>query len=438
VLEVIDWKDLDQDARQRALARPAVADRAGLATRVASIIKRVRDEGDAALFAFAREFDGVELDSLRVDPDEIATAPDRLSTEQRAALQTAAANIRRFHEAQLREPIEVRTATGVVCRRVTRPLDAVGLYVPAGSAPLPSTALMLAVPALVAGCPRRVIVTPPQADGRADLSVLACAALCDVSEVYLAGGAQAVAALAYGTETLASVDKIFGPGNAWLTEAKLQVSMDADGAACDLPAGPSEVLVIADQHADPGFVAADLLSQAEHGADSQVILVTSSRALAERVRAAIGEQLPGLSRAAIAEAALSTSRIILVADLQQGFALSNAYAPEHLILQVREPDKWMEQVTAAGSVFLGPWTPESLGDYCSGTNHVLPTYGFARAWSGLGVEDFQRRITVQEASADGLRGIGPVAVTLARLEGLDGHAAAVERRLTALRDRSVA
>ncbi len=438
MLQVIDWKELDQDARRQILARPAVADRADLATRVAQIIRRVRSEGDAALIDFAREFDRVELKSLRVEPGAIDAALDQLSAGNRSALEQAAANIRRFHEAQLREPIEVRTSAGVICRRVTRPLDAVGLYVPAGSAPLPSTALMLAVPAMVAACPRPVIVTPPQADGRADQSVLACAALCGVSEVYLAGGAQAVAALAYGTETVPAVDKIFGPGNAWLTEAKLQVSLDADGAACDLPAGPSEVLVIADHNADPGFVAADLLSQAEHGADSQVLLVTPSRTLAEQVRTAIDDQLPRLPRAAVAKAALSASRIILVADLEQAFVLSNTYAPEHLILQISEPEAWMERVTAAGSVFLGPWTPESLGDYCSGTNHVLPTYGFARAWSGLGVEDFQRRITVQQASPEGLSGIGPVAITLARMEGLDAHAAAVELRLAALRNRSVA
>jgi histidinol dehydrogenase len=438
MLESLDWNGMDEAGRLDALTRPAVADQADLSERVSGIIERVRADGDAALIEFARTFDRVELSALRVDPDEIASAPGLLQGGQRAALEAAADNIRRFHQAQLRDPLEVRTAPGVVCRRVTRPLDAVGLYVPAGTAPLPSTALMLAVPASVAGCPRRVIATPPRPDGRADLSVLAAAALCDIDEVYLAGGAQAVAALAYGTGSVPPVDKIFGPGNAWVTEAKLQVSMDAGGAACDLPAGPSEVLVIADENADPGFVAADLLSQAEHGADSQVVLVTPSASMAERVRAAVEAQLERLSRCAVARAALDASRVIVVADLDQAFAVSNRYAPEHLILQIEGAADRVEQVTAAGSVFVGAWTPESLGDYCSGTNHVLPTYGFARAWSGLGVEDFQRRITVQEASEDGLRGIGPVAVTLARMEGLDGHAAAVERRLAALRDRSVA
>jgi histidinol dehydrogenase len=325
-----------------------------------------------------------------------------------------------------------------VCRRVTRPIDAVGLYVPAGSAPLPSTTLMLAVPAEVAGCPRRVLVTPPRPDGRADPSVLASAALTGIDEIYVVGGAQAVAALAYGTDTITPVDKIYGPGNAWVTEAKLQVAADPEGAACDLPAGPSEVLVIADDTALADCVAADLLSQAEHGTDSQVLLVTVSESMARQVRDAVEHQLADLPRAEIAAGALANSRILVTRDLPEAVAVSNRYAPEHLILSVDDPESLMDSVTAAGSVFLGHWTPESLGDYCSGTNHVLPTYGFARAFSGLGVEDFQRRITVQSATPEGLKGIGPTAVTLARLEGLEAHASAVEVRLRALSGRSVA
>lgn len=438
MLEIFDWKQMDNERRQQALSRPAVADPAVLSAEVAGIVAEVRRRGDAALLDFARRFDGVTIDSLRVDAASIAAAPARLAEDQRCALQAAMANIRTFHQAQLSPSLEVQTAPGVICRRITRPVDAVGLYVPAGSAPLPSTALMLAVPAAVAGCPRPVIVTPPQPDGQADLAVLATAALCGIEEVVLAGGAQAIAALAYGTESLPAVDKIFGPGNAWVTEAKLQVSRDPAGAACDLPAGPSEVLVIADQAADPEFVAADLLSQAEHGEDSQVLLVTPSATLAIAVRAAVERQLARLTRAEIARRSLAASRVIRVETLDEAFAVSNAYAPEHLILQIDDPQRWLEAVRAAGSVFLGCWTPESLGDYCSGTNHVLPTYGFARAWSGLGVDDFQRRITVQEASTEGLRNIGPIAITLARMEGLDGHANAVERRLDKLRGRSVA
>jgi len=438
MLDIFQWDTLDDGARKTALARPASSTSEQLSRDVAAIVARVRSEGDAALRAYAREFDGAATEVLRVPAGEIASAADTLSPEQREALAAARDNILAFHEAQRSVSIEVETRPGVVCRRITRPIDAVGLYVPAGSAPLPSTTLMLAVPAAVAGCPRRVLVTPPRPDGRADPSVLASAALTGIDEIYVVGGAQAVAALAYGTESIASVDKIYGPGNAWVTEAKLQVASDPDGAACDLPAGPSEVLVIADDTALADCVAADLLSQAEHGSDSQVLLVTVSERMAAQVRDQVERQLARLPRSAIAAGALANSRILVTRDLQQAVAVSNRYAPEHLILAVEDAERLMEKVTAAGSVFLGHWTPESLGDYCSGTNHVLPTYGFARAFSGLGVDDFQRRITVQAATPAGLENIGPTAITLARLEGLEAHASAVEIRLKALADRSVA
>jgi histidinol dehydrogenase len=438
MLQIIDWNSLDHDQRRSVLSRPASSTSAELMRDVAAIIGEVRDGGDAALEQFTRRFDGTAPVSLRVPEADITAAAGQLSSEQRLALETARDNILAFHEAQRPMPISVTTQPGVECRRVTRPIDAVGLYVPAGSAPLPSTTLMLAIPAAVADCPRRVLVTPARADGRADPSVLASAALTGVDEVYVVGGAQAIAALAYGTESIAPVDKVYGPGNAWVTEAKLQVSRDPLGAACDLPAGPSEVLVIADECALPDCVAADLLSQAEHGPDSQVLLVATSEGFASRVRDEVEAQLAQLPRATIAGQALKNSRIVLARDLHQAVAISNDYAPEHLILATGDAESLLDEVTAAGSVFLGHWTPESLGDYCSGTNHVLPTYGFARAFSGLGVEDFQRRITVQTASAEGLRGIGPTAITLARLEGLEAHASAVERRLLALADRSVA
>ena len=438
MLQITDWNSLDQSQRRSVLARPASSTSAELTRDVAAIIAEVRAGGDAALEELTRRFDGMAPVSLRVPEAEIQTAAGQLSAEQREALERARDNILTFHEAQRSTPISVTTQPGVECRRVTRPIDAVGLYVPAGSAPLPSTTLMLAIPAAVADCPRRVLVTPARADGRADPSVLASAALTGVDEVYVVGGAQAIAALAYGTESIASVDKVYGPGNAWVTEAKLQVSRDPLGAACDLPAGPSEVLVIADDSALPDCVAADLLSQAEHGPDSQVLLVAVSERFASQVRDEVEAQLAQLPRAAIAGQALENSRIVLARDLRQAVAISNEYAPEHLILATGDAESLLDEVTAAGSVFLGHWTPESLGDYCSGTNHVLPTYGFARAFSGLGVEDFQRRITVQTASAEGLRGIGPTAITLARLEGLEAHASAVERRLLALDDRSVA
>jgi histidinol dehydrogenase len=423
------WQDLTAEGRRAVLARPALVNDAGLAARVAQIIERVRSEGDAALLDLTAKLDRVELKSLEVGQTEFAAAGDRLSEAQRAAIRAAAANIEAFHEPQLPSPLAVDTAAGVRCERVSRPIESVGLYVPAGNAPLPSTALMLGVPARLAGCPTRVLCSPPQADGRVDPAVLYAALVSGVQRVFKLGGAQAIAALAYGTETVPKVDKVFGPGSVWVTEAKAQVDRDPYGAARDYPAGPSEVLVIADATANAEFVAADLLSQAEHGADSQVLLLTTSAELASAVAAQVDSQKATLPRRGIVDGALGHSRAVVVADLAEAFEISNRYAPEHLILQVDRPRDWLPRVRAAGSVFLGPWTPETVGDYCSGTNHVLPTYGFARRYSSLGVGDFLRSMTVQELTSDGLRAIGPIATTLAELEGLDAHARAVTRRL---------
>jgi histidinol dehydrogenase len=315
---------------------------------------------------------------------------------------------------------------------VYRPIPAVGLYVPAGSAPLPSTVVMLAVPAQLVGCPERVLCTPPAADGRANAAVLVAARRCGVSRVFKAGGAQAVAAMAYGTRSVPKVDKIFGPGTALTTAAKQIVAADPAGAACDLPAGPSEVLVIADGNANPAFVAADLLAQAEHDVRAQALLVTDSAVLAGAVAEQFEVQRRGLSRTDILQQSAANCRAIVVPDLVTAVAVSNAYAPEHLIVQTRAPRALLDDIVNAGSVFLGAWSPESMGDYCSGTNHVLPTYGYARAYSGLSITDFQKRMTVQELSADGLRQLGPVAETLANLEGLDAHARAVTLRLASL------
>ena len=435
-LSRLHWSQLDEPGRRAALARPVVAGREQLASEVAQLIAEVRRDGDAALRRLARRFDGVELEALRVPDQDFEAAESALSEGQRAALRTAIDNVRRFHAAQRVAPLRVETSPGVVCRKVTRPIRAVGLYVPAGSAPLPSTVIMLAVPAGLAGCARKVLCTPPQRHGGADAAVLVAARYCGIDEVYLAGGAQAIAAMAYGTESVPAVDKIFGPGNAWVTEAKLQVSRDPEGAALDLPAGPSELLVIADGRAEADFVAADLLSQAEHGADSQVLLVTTSELLAEAVDAALEAQLAVLPRTGIARQALANGRALIVDQLDDAFAISNRYAPEHLIVQVADPERWLDRIEAAGSVFLGSWTPESLGDYCSGTNHVLPTYGHARACSGLGLADFQIAISIQEASPDGFRYLGPTARVLAEMEGLDAHALAVKLRLESLDCRS--
>ncbi|MDQ3382927.1 MAG: histidinol dehydrogenase, partial [Actinomycetota bacterium] len=299
-------------------------------------------------------------------------------------------------------------------------------------APLPSTALMLGVPAQLAGCPEVVICTPPGADGRPDPTVLAAVAECGISRVFVTGGAQAIAAMAYGTESVPRCDKLFGPGNAWVTEAKRQVSTAEDGPGIDLPAGPSEVLVIADSGADPEFVAADLLSQAEHSPDSQVLLLTDDPGLALAVAGQVEEQVEQLPRAEIARKALAASRLVVTADLEEAFGISNDYAPEHLILALREPEDWLDRVDRAGSVFLGDWAPETLGDYCSGTNHVLPTAGAARWTGGVAVASFQIAMTVQQVTPEGLRTIGPCAVELSEAEGLHAHQRAVTRRLDRL------
>jgi histidinol dehydrogenase len=425
------WQRLSPNERAAVLARPALANDDALAARVAAIIERVRSEGDAALRDLTAKFDRVQLDSLEVTPAEIAAAEGLLTEAQCAAIRAAAANIETFHRPQLPQPFAVNTARGVRCERVLRAIENVGLYVPAGNAPLPSTALMLGIPARIAGCRARILCSPVQADGRVAAAVLYAAQVAGVTRVFKLGGAQAIAAMAYGTETVPKVDKIFGPGNTWVTEAKAQVDRDPAGAARDYPAGPSEVLVIADASANPGFVASDLLSQAEHGADSQVLLLTTSAELATAVIAAVEAQKARLSRRELVDGALAHSSTIVVDDLTTAFEISNRYAPEHLLLQIERPREWLPRVTAAGSVFLGPWTPESVGDYCSGTNHVLPTYGYARRYSSLGVADFVRSMTVQELTLEGLRTIGPVATTLAGLEGLDAHAWAIEERLAA-------
>jgi histidinol dehydrogenase len=437
-LAILDWASLDEARRDAALERPVERAAADLRERVAHIVSDVRDRGDAALVEFTERLDGVRLASFAVTAGEFDAAEYALTSEQLEALRRAIDNVTRFHEQQVLTAFRVETVPGVVCERVIVPLGAVGLYVPAGTAPLPSTAIMLAVPARLAGCPVRLLCTPPRRDGTADPAVLVAARLCGIERVFKLGGAQAVAAMAYGTASVPKVDKIFGPGNAWVTAAKQLVAADARGAALDLPAGPSEVLVIADDSARAEFVAADLLAQAEHSADAQVVLVTVSTELAEAVKAEVERQLSALPRRDIAARSIAESRVIVVPDLETALDVSNRYAPEHLILQVETPRRWLARVRNAGSVFLGAWTPETMGDYCSGTNHVLPTYGHARAYSGLGVPDFVKRITVQEVTPAGLADLGRTARTLARLESLDAHANAVTVRLDAIERESLA
>ena len=435
-MNIVEWSSLDAPARDRLLQRPAVGISREQSAQVAAIIAEVRRDGDQALYRMTERFDGVKLSSVEVPAAELNEADARLSVTQKQAIRAAATNIETFHALQRPNAIDVETTPGVRCERVIRPLRRVGLYVPAGTAPLPSTALMLGIPAMLAGCPLRVLCCPPGRDGRIDAAVLYAAKLAEVGRIFKLGGAQAIAALAYGTESVPKVDKIFGPGNTFVTEAKTQVDLDPAGAAKDYPAGPSEVLVIADENANARFVAADLLSQAEHGPDSQSILVTPSSALARAVIAEIATQAASLPRREIIERSLRSAAIVVTADVATAIAIANRYAPEHLILQVKDARRWLGDIDAAGSVFLGPWTPETIGDYCSGTNHVLPTYGYASRYSSLGLSDFLRSMTVQELTAEGLKALGPIAATLAETEGLDAHARAVSLRLTELDRRA--
>ena len=425
----LDWTRLEPDARRRALDRPGGGEQDDLESAVRRIFNQVRADGDGALRALTRRFDNVEIGAFAVTDAEFTEAEAGLDPALREAMEDAIGRLQAWHRAGMGQGFEMETAPGVACGRMLRPIARVGLYVPAGSAPLPSTALMLGVPARLAGCPQVLLCTPPRADGRADPAVLVAARLCGISQVFKLGGAQAIAAMALGTDSVPRCDKIFGPGNRYVTAAKQFAAMMAGGPAIDMPAGPSEVLVIADAGAPPEHVAADLLSQAEHGPDSQVILATDSVALLDAVEVEVRRQLAGLPRREIAQQALLHARLFQVDGLDDAFALSNEYAPEHLILALREPREWLDKVHSAGSVFLGDYAPEGLGDYCSGTNHVLPTNGAARAWSGVSVASFQKAISFQEVSRAGLAAIGPTAVVMARAEGLEAHAQSVLRRL---------
>jgi histidinol dehydrogenase len=431
-MRILDWQSLSGAQREEALRRPALRDAPAVAAAARNIVESVRRDGDAAVLALTEQFDGVRPSSLQVTPREFEDAERSLNAVQLAAIERAIANVRLFHEAQKPQPLRIETSPGVVCERISVAIRAVGLYVPAGSAPLPSSAIMLAVPAAIAGCPVRIVCTPPRRDGNADPAVLTAARKSGVQRVFKAGGAQAVAAMAYGTASVPKCDKIFGPGNAWVTAAKILAAQDPAGAAADLPAGVTEVMVIADESARADFVAADLLAQAEHSAQAQSLLVTTSAALAEATALEVRRQAAALSRQAVLAESLNHLRILLVDSLDTALEIADGYAPEHLLLEVREPRRWLDRVRTAGAVFLGHWSPETLGDYCSGPNHTLPTYGYARAYSGLSLEDFQRRITLQEATPAGLTDLGPTSQVLAHLEGLDGHAAAVGVRLAAI------
>ena len=427
--QTITWQETSEQQKTDALARPAIADNALLSTQVANILSQVKRQGDKRLFALTEQFDGIALTTLAVTAEQVKQAKLALTDKRLKAINTAYTNIKSFHSAQSSEDIFVETCPGVRCTLKTEAIESVGLYIPAGSAPLPSTVLMLGVPAQLTGCKRTVLVCPPDKNGQLANEVLVAAELCGITEIYTVGGAQAIAALAYGTESIPSVNKVFGPGNRYVTEAKKQLSQQVPGFAIDMPAGPSEVLVIADEEANPAFIAADLLSQAEHGADSQVILLTDSALLIDKVSIELNKQVALLSRRDIAEQALKQSRLILTKDLSQAVEVSNRYGPEHLIIQTENPHDLLTNLRNAGSIFVGAYTPESAGDYASGTNHVLPTYGYSKVISSLSLADFSRRYTVQEISKTGLTNLAECIIELTDAEGLDAHQRAVTIRL---------
>jgi len=409
--------------------RPAI-ENGMLRKQVGKIIADVKKNGDRSLKRYSKKFDGVDLKQIAVGQHEIIAAENNVSVSLKAAINVAIENIKRFHTQQVEEIKKIETMEGVQCWRRPTPMKRVGLYIPGGSAPLFSTVLMLGIPAQIAGCSEVVLCTPPSKDGSIHPAILYAAQKVGVTEIYRCGGAQAVASMAYGTGSIKKVDKIFGPGNQYVTAAKQLVQMD--GIAIDMPAGPSEVCVLADNTANPDFVAADLLSQAEHGPDSQVLLVANDESIIEKTIKSLQAQLGLLERKEIAAKALENSKAVLMKDMDDAMALVNEYAAEHLIIASEDAHRYGAMVINAGSVFLGNYTPESAGDYASGTNHTLPTNGYARAYSGVSVDSFVKKITFQQISKQGIQNIGKTIITMAEAEGLDAHANAVKIRLNQL------
>jgi len=430
-MKIIEYPN--QTELVRAIKRP-VFDLSKLEKSVKRIISQVLKQGDKAIFNLTKKFDKAEINDLRISDSVIDNSERLLDTELKNAIKIAASNIANFHKAQIPADVEVETMNGIRCWQKAVPIEKLGLYIPGGTAPLFSTVLMLAIPAQLAGNKKVVLCTPPNEKGEINPAILYAAKISDVTEIYVCGGAQAIAAMAYGTESVPKVDKIFGPGNQFVTIAKQLVS--SQGVAIDMPAGPSEVLIMADDSANPEFIAADLLSQAEHGIDSQVILVTTSKKIAIQTLVSLNKQLDNLPRKEIAKQALKSGSIIIVKNDQEMIDISNQYAPEHLIISSGYYTKIAEKVTQAGSVFLGNFTPESLGDYASGTNHTLPTNGFARSYSGLNMDAYYKKITFQEATNKGIKIIGPFVETMADAEQLQGHKNAVSVRLKFLQNET--
>ncbi len=426
-MKIYNFKELSKEDIQDICLRQ-LEDDGSIRERVSAIVNQVKQDGDEALKAFSIQFDKVALDRLYLDQTELAAIAAGIPPEVKTALDTAYGNIKRFHEAQIHKEAPVETMPGVTCWRENRAIERVGLYIPGGTAVLPSTFLMLGIPATLAGCKEIIVCSPPQQDGKTNSYLAYCAMLLGINKIYLAGGAQAVAAMAYGTDTIPKVDKIFGPGNRYVTQAK-QLIQSNTLTAIDMPAGPSEVLVLADETANPSYVASDLLAQAEHGVDSQSILVSTSSKFIDETLTEINKQIAVLPRRSIAEKAIANSYAVLVDDLGLGMAFSNTYAPEHLILATAEYESLIPAIVNAGSVFLGNLTPESAGDYASGTNHTLPTSGYAKAYSGVSVDSFIKKITFQLIDKTGLNNIGNTVETLAEAEGLQAHRNAITIRL---------
>ena len=427
-MKTLIYSNLTPTQRQKALQRPIIKN-IGLENIVNDIIKEVKTKGDKALINQTLKFDKCKISNIRLSEDEINKGANSLDANLKDAIKAAYDNIYKFHQAQIPSPIKIETSKGVYCELLHKAIAKVGLYIPGGLAPLFSTVLMLAIPAKIAKCSKIVLASPAKINN----AILFSARLCEIDEIYQMGGAGAIAALAYGSESVIKVDKIYGPGNAFVTEAKRQVSNDINGANIDMQAGPSEVLVIADESADADFIASDLLSQAEHGTDSQVILVSTSLDLSLKVSKAIKAQLKALPRKNIAKEALKNSKVIIAKDLNEAVTISNDYAPEHLIIQTKDPRSILAHISNAGSVFLGSFSPESMGDYASGTNHVLPTYGFSKTYSSLNLSDFYKKMTVQELNKDGFKHLAPIVQTLADAEGLIAHKNAISIRLKNLK-----
>ncbi|MFP4526049.1 MAG: histidinol dehydrogenase [Bacteroidales bacterium] len=416
----------DKKKWEAILARPKVSDES-IQESVKEILKDVKKNGDKALKKYTKALDGAEITEIQLNREELADAENKIDKQLKKAINEASENIKKFHNAQMPKDVEIETTPGILCRQRSVAIENIGIYIPGGTAPLFSSVLMMAIPAQLAGCKKIIIATPPNADGTIDPTILYAAKVNGIEQIYRIGGAQAIAAMAYGTESVPRVDKIFGPGNSYVTLAKQLVSME--GTAIDLPAGPSEVLIIADESTNPSFAATDLLAQAEHGPDSQVLLLTKQTSYAGIIQKETEKLLETLPRKDVTKQALKNSRIIVLNSDEEMMEMSNWYAPEHLILATENADELADKVTNAGSVFIGPYTPESLGDYASGTNHVLPTGGFAKAFEGVNINSFFKKITYQKATYGGLKQIADTTIAMAEAEGLEAHKQAVNVRL---------